>query len=173
MPLVKKVSGRLAGLLSLSAAETWCGLKVFVADGTGIDMPDIPGNRKAYPPRREKVPGTGVPYLNLVAVFELFSSGVVDWEKGNKHRGRTIVVETADEPNRHDRNIDPRRRLLLVPYGNIATVLRKGGQCLFPSSRNLNLRKLENIGWNEWRVILRKPAVRAKTVSVRRRHVYR
>ena len=139
MPLVKKVSGRLAGLLCSFAAETWCGLKVFVADGTGIDMPDTPVNRKAYPPRREKVPGTGVPCLNLVAVFELFSGGVVDGEKGNKHRGEQSLWK------RLMNRIGMTGTLILgdayyCSYGNIATVLRKGGQCLFPSSRNLNLR---------------------------------
>jgi hypothetical protein len=49
----------------------WRGRRVQVADGTGLSMPDTPGNRAAYPILGSQKPGVGFPQARLVALFSL------------------------------------------------------------------------------------------------------
>lgn len=79
------------GLLARLARETgralhdgapdrwlWRGRRVLVADGTGLSMPDTPGNRAAYPIPGSQKPGVGFPQARLVALFSLAVGAVVD-----------------------------------------------------------------------------------------------
>jgi putative transposase len=161
LPFLKKISGRLSSLLTSAASGGWRGFRVMVVDGTGLDMPDTPRNRKAYPPRREKVAGTGFPCLNMAAVFELFSGGVVDWESGSKHCGEQVLWKSLMG------RISMAGAVILgdcyyCSFGNIATILKKGGHCIFPLERYLvSMDKIRRLGKGESLVRLRKPSARA------------
>lgn len=161
LSFLKKIFARLSSLLSSGPRTGWKGFRVMVVDGTGLDMPDTPKNRRAYPPRREKAAGTGFPYLNMVAVFDLFSGGAVDWESGNKHCGEQVLWKSLMG------RISMAGTIMLgdcyyCSFGNIATIMRKGGQCIFPLKRYLvSMEKVRRLGKGESLVRLDKPSARA------------
>jgi hypothetical protein len=161
LPFLKNIFARLSSLLSFGSHTGWKGFRVLVVDGTGLDMPDTPKNRKAYPPRREKEAGTGFPCLNMVAVFDLFSGGALDWESGNRHCGEQILWKSLMQ------RMSMAGTIMLgdcyyCSFGNIATILRKGGQCIFPLKRDLvNMEKTRRLGKGESLVRLQKPSARA------------
>ena len=162
LSFLKNVFKKLAGFLFSKTLENWKGFSVQVVDGTGLDMPDSPENRKAYPPRGEKVRGTSLPILNLVAVFDLFSGGAMDWESGNKHWGEQSLWKKLMK-----RITMPGSIILgddyYCSYGNIATILKQDGHCIFPSEKKRNFEKIKKIGKKDWIVRLRKPVSRAKS----------
>lgn len=160
LSFLKNACRKLADFLSAKTLETWKGFKVMVVDGTGLDMPDSPENRRAYPPRGEKEKGTTFPMLNLVAVFDLFSGGVMDWSSGNKHWGEQSLWKKLMN------KISIFGSIILgddyyCSYGNIAAILKKKGHCLFPSEKSRNFEKIKKIGKKDWIVRLKKPASRA------------
>ncbi len=162
LSFLKNVFRKLADFLSGKTLETWKGFRVLVVDGTGLDMPDSPENRKAYPPRGEKEKGTTFPMLNLVAVFDLFSGGAIDWASGNKHSGEQSLWKKLMN------KISIFGSIILgddyyCSYGNIAAILQKRGHCIFPSEKSRNFEKIKKMGKKDWIVRLRKPAARAKT----------
>ncbi len=162
LSFLKNVFSKLADFLSGKTLETWKGFRVMVVDGTGLDMLDSPENRKAYPPRGEKEKGTTFPMLNLVAVFDLFSGGVMDWSSGNKHCGEQSLWKKLVN------KISILGSIILgddyyCSYGNIAAILKKKGHCIFPSEKSRNFEKIKKMGKKDWIVRLRKPAARAKT----------
>lgn len=158
---LKRIFAKLSSLLTSSASAGWRGFRVMAVDGTGLDMPDTPENRKAYPPRREKACGTGFPCLNMVAVFDLFSGGALEWESGNKHCGEQVLWKSLMG------RISMAGAIILgdcyyCSFGNIATILRKGGQCIFPLERYLvSMERLKRLGKGESLVRLRRPSARA------------
>jgi hypothetical protein len=56
----------------------WKGRRVKVVDGTGLSMPDTPGNQAEYPQPEKIAPGLGFPLLRLVVVFCLSSGAALD-----------------------------------------------------------------------------------------------
>jgi hypothetical protein len=131
---LKNVFITLSQFLCGRTLETWSGFDVRVVDGTGLDMPDSPENRKAYPPRGEKEKGTTFPMLNLVAVFDLFSGGVMDWEIGNKHWGEQSLWKKLMNGIRIAGTIILGDSYY-CSYGNIATILRRGSCANPPPER--------------------------------------
>lgn len=63
-----------------SAPAGWRGRgrRVVAADGTGLSMPDTPGNRAAYPIPGSQAPGVGFPQARVVALFSLVTGAIVD-----------------------------------------------------------------------------------------------
>ncbi len=162
LSLLKNVFRKLSDFLRGRTGESWNGFDVLVVDGTGLDMPDSPENRRAYPPRGEKEKGTTLPMLNLVAVFDLFSGGALDWESGNKLWGEQSLWKKL--MNR----IRIAGTIILgdgyyCSYGNIAAISRGGGHCVFPSERHRNIEKIRRLGKGDHLVRLRKPAERASS----------
>ena len=166
LSLLKNVFSKLSEFLRRRTSETWKGFAVQTVDGTGLDMPDSPANRKAYPPRGEKEKGTTFPMLNLVAVFDLFSGGVLDWEIGNKHWGEQSLWKKLMNGIRIAGTIIL-GDCYYCSYGNMATILRNGGHCIFPSERDKNLEKISRLGKGDHLVRLRKPAARAPSWTKR------
>lgn len=79
------------GLLARLARETgralrdgapeqwrWKGRRVRIADGTGVSMPDTPGNQRAYPHPGSQADGLGFPQIRLVVLFCLACGVVLD-----------------------------------------------------------------------------------------------
>ena len=166
LPVLKRIFRKLSDSLLSRGSGSWRGLGVLVVDGTGLDMPDTPRNRKAYPPRGERTAGTSFPQLNLVAVFELFSGVAINWKSGNKHWGEQSLWKSLML------KIKMSATVILgdcyyCSFGNIATILDCGGHCIFPLERSVNMKKLKKLGKGEWNVRLRKPSARAKTWTTR------
>lgn len=72
---------RETGRLLCAQANTgwrWRGRTVKLVDGTGISMPDTPGNQARYPQPSSQAPGIGFPLARLVGVICLSTGAVVD-----------------------------------------------------------------------------------------------
>ena len=57
----------------------WRGRDVYLADGTGLSMPDTPENQLAYPQSKTVAPGVGFPTLRAVALISLSTGAVTDF----------------------------------------------------------------------------------------------
>lgn len=76
---------RETGNLLCDQAKTgwrWRGRTVKLVDGTGISMPDTPGNQAQYPQSSNQAPGVGFPLARLVGVICLSTGAVVDAAMG-------------------------------------------------------------------------------------------
>lgn len=62
-------------------------MRVMAVDGTTVDVPDTGANRSRYRPRG----GGLLPKMRLVALFDLFSGGVVDWARGADSYGEQTL----------------------------------------------------------------------------------
>jgi hypothetical protein len=60
----------------------WRGRTVKLVDGTGLSMPDTPGNQARYPQPSSQAPGVGFPLARLVGVICLSTGAVVDAAMG-------------------------------------------------------------------------------------------
>jgi hypothetical protein len=56
----------------------WRGRDVYLADGTGLSMPDTPENQLAYPQVKIRPTGLGFPLMRAVALISLSTGAVVD-----------------------------------------------------------------------------------------------
>ncbi len=64
-----------------SAADSWHwrGREVFLADGTGLSMPDTPENQLAFPQVKSRPQGLGFPIMRAVGLISLSTGVVVDF----------------------------------------------------------------------------------------------
>ena len=72
---------RETGKLLCTQADSgwrWRGRTVKLVDGTGISMPDTPGNQAQYPQPNSQASGVGFPLARLVGVICLSTGAVVD-----------------------------------------------------------------------------------------------
>jgi len=60
------------------------GRRVIVADGTGVSMPDTPGNQLEWPQQRQQKEGCGFPTARICACFSMETGGMLSFETGNK-----------------------------------------------------------------------------------------
>jgi hypothetical protein len=61
------------------------GREVKIIDGTGISMPDTPGNQAVWPQPQGQKPGCGFPVLKLAGLFSLASGALLDHATGPQH----------------------------------------------------------------------------------------
>jgi Transposase DDE domain len=84
----------LAKLLALSfesaekaahglAPRLLLGRPIRVVDGSGAQLADTPLNRAAYPPSSNLTPGTGFPFLRIVALFSMTSGALLAQASGS------------------------------------------------------------------------------------------
>ena len=64
---------------SAQDAWHWRGREVFMADGTGLSMPDTTENQLAFPQITSQVAGLGFPLMRAVALISLATGAVVDF----------------------------------------------------------------------------------------------
>ena len=64
---------------SAEDAWHWRGREVFLADGTGLSMPDTAENQLAFPQITSQIPGLGFPLVRAVALISLATGAVVDF----------------------------------------------------------------------------------------------
>jgi hypothetical protein len=58
--------------------------RVIVVDGTGVSMPDTPGNQEVWPQPASQKPGCGFPSARICACFSLASGTLLSYAIGNK-----------------------------------------------------------------------------------------
>jgi hypothetical protein len=58
--------------------------RVIVVDGTGVSMPDTPGNQAVWPQPASQKPGCGFPSARICACFSLASGTLLSYAIGNK-----------------------------------------------------------------------------------------
>jgi hypothetical protein len=73
------------------AATLLQGRPVKVVDGSGAHLPDTPANRAAFPPNQRKRPGTGFPYLRVVALFSAASGALLARATGSLGAGEVSL----------------------------------------------------------------------------------
>jgi len=56
----------------------WCGLRAYLADGTGTITPDTPALQKAFGQPKNQKPGCGLPVPKLLGLFDAFTGMVVE-----------------------------------------------------------------------------------------------
>jgi hypothetical protein len=151
--------------VSRSGGVTWKGMQLLIVDGTGADMPETKKNRKAYPPRGEKIKGTSFPQLNLTVVIDWASGAVLGWASGNKHWGEQSLWK------RIMNGLTLTGKLLLGDtyygnYGNMAYTQKSGGFFILPLSGRIRVVKVKGKnGKNDYYGKIAKPKIRAKTWS--------
>ncbi|MDZ4684637.1 MAG: IS4 family transposase [Planctomycetaceae bacterium] len=64
---------------SADNAWHWRGRDVYLADGTGLSMPDTPENQLVFPQAKTQAPGIGFPVMRAVALISLPTGAVVDF----------------------------------------------------------------------------------------------
>jgi len=84
----------------------WNGRQVYIADGTGLSMPDTDANRLEYTVPPSQKPEIGFPMMRLVALISLATGAVVDLATGQM-RGKgsgesSLLRELLDNMNRGD-----------------------------------------------------------------------
>jgi len=65
--------------------KLWHGRLVWLADGTGLSMPDTPANQARWPQSKNQKPGCGFPSMNLVGVFCLLTGALAKAAHGDRH----------------------------------------------------------------------------------------
>ncbi len=70
----------------LNSIEAGClnNRRVIVVDGTGVSMPDTPGNQEVWPQQSNQKPGCGFPQATICACFCLQTGALLSYEIGNK-----------------------------------------------------------------------------------------
>lgn len=64
---------------SAANAWHWRGREVFLADGTGLSMPDTSENQAEFPQMKGQKPGLGFPIMRAVGLISLATGAVVDF----------------------------------------------------------------------------------------------
>ena len=89
LEMVSALTRETGRLLSDKAPAQWLwrGRAVKLVDGTGISMPDTPGNQALYPQPNTQAPGVGFPLARLVMVICLATGAALDAAIG-PHSGK-------------------------------------------------------------------------------------
>ena len=141
----------------------WNGRQVYIADGTGLSMPDTLENRADYPPPPSLKPEIGFPMVRLVALISLSTGAVIDVATG-RMRGKgtgesSLLRELLDNMNRGDVFIADR----YYPSFSLLAELGKRGIDMVSvshSSRVVDFSKGEQLGPQDHIVEWRRPARR-------------
>ena len=141
--------------------QLWHGLRPKVIDGTTVTLPDTPKNQREYPQSRSQKPGCGFPLMKIVGIFSLSSGGLLDYQKGNKHRHElALLYKLLDHFKPRDLVIADRG---FCNFVLIAVLLLRGVGSLFRlhQARHIDWRKGQRLGKNDrlftWSKPLNKP----------------
>ena len=89
LPVMKRMATEIGRKVHNSAVDAWHwrGREVFLADGTGLSMPDTIENQLAWPQIKTVKKGLGFPTMRAVALISLATGAVVDFAVA-KHEGK-------------------------------------------------------------------------------------
>ena len=89
-----------------NGAWHWNGRQVYIADGTGLSMPDTDANRLEYAVPPSQKPEIGFPMMRLVALISLATGSVIDLATGQmKGKGSgesSLLRDLLDNMSRGD-----------------------------------------------------------------------
>lgn len=148
----------------------WRGREVFLADGTGLSMPDTYENQLAFPQIRSIKRGLGFPVMRAVALISLSTGAVVDFDFA-AHEGKgtgegALLRGMLGTMNRGDILVADRYHPSFITIG---ALLRRGVDLVSIShhARVVNFCEGFQIGANDHVVEWRKPRF-SKRMSISR-----
>ena len=111
-----------------AARSTWFGRFVKVVDGSGLSMPDTPGNQRLYPQPKGAKPGCGFPVMRVVVLFCLGTGVLIALAKGSLAVGeRALFRSLWDRLERDDVILADRG---FCGYAEFYFLLRRGVDCV-------------------------------------------
>jgi hypothetical protein len=146
----------------------WNGRRVFIADGTGLSMPDTSANRVVYSRAPSLKPEIAFPMMRLVALISLSTGAVIDIAHGQM-RGKgtgesSLLRELLDNMSRGDVFIADR----YYPSFSLLAELQKRGIEIVSVShcgRKVDFSKGEQLGPQDHIVEWRRPEPRKVKTS--------
>lgn len=148
-----------------TAQALWHGLRLRVADGTGISMPDTPENQAAYPQPSSQAPGCGFPVLRLVVIFSLFTGALLQYAMGSLHSSEMALFRSLlDQLTSGDLLVADR---YYGVFAVIAGLQKRQVQVVFrvAASRTTDFRRGKRLGKNDHLVMWARPSVRPCNLS--------
>lgn len=142
--IVKRIFDQCVNKINrkLTDESLWHGRRVKVVDGTGLSMPDTKLNQKVWPQNGAMKKGCGFPQLNLVGLFCLTTGALLKYATGNKYDGElTLWKPLMAELNSGDLVLGDRA---YDSFGNLASLMSCGVDCIFPLRRRRNLQWPKN-----------------------------
>ncbi len=141
----------------------WRGREVFLADGTGLSMPDTPENQLAFPQIKTVAKGLGFPTMRAVALISLSTGAVVDFGCA-PHEGKgtgegTLLAGMLDTLKSGDILVADR---FYPSYHTVGALLRRGVDMVSIShqARRVDFSEGIQLGKHDHIVEWRKPAYR-------------
>ena len=115
----------------------WRGREVFLADGTGLSMPDTPENQLAWPQPKSQDRGVGFPLMRAVGLISLATGAVIDFDFA-PHEGKgtgegSLLRGMLDTLNRGDVLVADR---FYPSYRTVAALLERGIDIVSVSHRS-------------------------------------
>jgi hypothetical protein len=147
------------------AKVLWHGLRLRVADGTGISMPDTPENQAAYPQPSGQAPGCGFPVLRLVVVFSLFTGALLQYAMGSLHSSEMALFRSLlDQLTSGDLLVADR---YYGVFAVIAGLQKRQVQVVFrvAASRSTDFRRGKRLGKNDHLVVWARSSVCPRNLS--------
>lgn len=106
----------------------WFGRAVKVVDGSGLSMPDTPGNQRLYPQPKGTKPGCGFPVMRIVVLFCLGTGVLIALAKGSLAVGERALFRSLWH------RLEPRDVVLadrgFCGYAEFFFLLRRGVDCV-------------------------------------------
>ena len=142
-------------------AERWLGeRRVKILDGTGISMPDTPGNQQRWPQPGGQKKGCGFPLLRMVGLFCMSSGALLRYSFGNKHNHENHLTRgVLDGLEKDDVLLADRG---FCSYGLIGVLLARGVDCVMRlhQARPQDMRQGRRLGKDDRLVNWRKDHAR-------------
>ena len=152
--LTRRVAGKLAG--KVQARQLWRGHRVWLVDGTSVQMPDTAANQAAYPQPSCQKPGCGFPVARVVALFDLITGAVWDAVLSSLSVGEVTLARRLWP------RLEPGDIVVgdsqFCTYADIALLRAGGVHAVFRVhvARKVDLRKARRLGPGDWLVTWRK-----------------
>ena len=104
--------------------KLWHGRLVWLADGTGLSMPDTPANQAQWPQSKSQKPGCGFPAMNLVGIFCLLTGALAKAAHGDRRTHESKLFQNLwDTFKKGDLVVTDRG---FCSFGSFAGLLARG-----------------------------------------------
>lgn len=142
---------------------------VRVVDATGLQLPDTPANRAAFPYAARQRDGCGFPHLTVLALFSLASGAILEavhdaWTTSEVRLLRRLRSLRPGDVLLGDRAYSGFAVLASLPLGGIDVITRLHQQ------RRLRPEHTEPLGPDQWRLRIDRPKDRPAYLSLPQWH---
>ena len=144
----------------------WHGRRVKVVDGTGLSMPDTPGNQAVYPQSKRQTRGCGFPLMKVVALFSLGTGLMLGLAKGTmKISERALFRGLWKLFNPGDVVLADRG---FCGYATFLLLARRGVDCVMRNHqrRTVGLSKIKRLGKGDRLIQWHQSAVRPQWLDM-------